>query len=247
MNKWLLFLKTARLLNDMGVVPLLYGSLGLSVCMDAPLPADDIDMLVPEVWLADKWFEFRAMLESHRYTLADAHEHSFEKKGVAHSFASLEELESFAGIGIADIEVRKTGNARYLLLNLEQYLRVYRASAKDGYRIAVRKKKDNEKIALIELLLAEKAAGDKRLQLVYDALKDTYPLVLTNTFALEDGFTEDMPVIVGRNRNRSFWLYDYDDFVFSVEVPGQQYHDHWHPWNVKAAIDDVIEFMEEQP
>ena len=42
-------------------------------------------------------------------------------------------------------------------MTLAQYLQVYRASAKDGYRVEVRGKKDGEKIALIEKLLAEEA------------------------------------------------------------------------------------------
>ncbi len=35
-------------------------------------------------------------------------------------------------------------------LSLEQYLKVYTASSKDGYRVNVRQKKDNEKLAFIK-------------------------------------------------------------------------------------------------
>ena len=42
---------------------------------------------------------------------------------------------------------------------------------------------------------------------VYNSLKDKYKLILTNTMALNEGFTIDTPVIVGQNENDKFWLY----------------------------------------
>ena len=76
--------------------------------------------------------------------------HTFEKNGVLYSYASIEELRSFAKIGLYDIEQQYNNGIPFKVLSLEQYLKVYRASAKDGYRITVRKKKDNDKIAFIE-------------------------------------------------------------------------------------------------
>ena len=40
-----------------------------------------------------------------------------------------------------------------MVLSLEQYLLVYTTSIKDGYRINIRKKKDEEKIKLIKKYL----------------------------------------------------------------------------------------------
>lgn len=82
------------------------------------------------------------------------------------------------------------------------------------------------------------------LQQIYDQLKDRYPLTFTNTFALDDGFTADLPIIVGRNAAAAFWLYDDGILVFSVEVPGKKHHDHWHPQSVEEAVQAVIDFME---
>ena len=42
------------------------------------------------------------------------------------------------------------------------------------------------------------------LQQIYDQLKDRYPLTFTNTFALDDSFTVDLPIIVGRNSTAAF-------------------------------------------
>ena len=48
---------------------------------------------------------------------------------------------------------RAESGAKYRLLSVKQYLAVYKASAKDGYRVNTRGKKDAEKIALLEKLV----------------------------------------------------------------------------------------------
>ena len=150
-NKFNLFLENARFLSDkFGIVPLLYGSLGLEYLTGDVLGADDIDILVPRVFIAERWHEFKAVLEEHGYVLVDEHEHAFVRDGVAYSYADIEDLESFAGIYAEDIEMREADGVRFLLLSLEQYLAVYQKSSKDGYRVNIRQKKDAEKIRFIE-------------------------------------------------------------------------------------------------
>ena len=150
-NKFNLFLENARLLWDnLGIVPLLYGSLGLEYLTGDALDADDIDILVPHVFITDRWQEFKVVLEEHGYVLADDHEHTFVRGDVAYSYADIEDLESFAGINTEDIELHETDGVRFLLLSLEQYLAVYKQSSKDGYRVNVRHKKDADKIRFIE-------------------------------------------------------------------------------------------------
>ena len=150
-NKFNLFLENTRLLSDkLGIVSLLYGSIGLEYLTGEDLGADDIDILVPRVFITDSWQEFKAVLEEHGYVLADEHEHTFVRDGVAYSYADIEDLESFAGINAEDIEMREADGVRFLLLSLEQYLAVYKQSSKDGYRVNVRQKKDADKIRFIE-------------------------------------------------------------------------------------------------
>ena len=150
-NKFNLFLENARFLSDkFGIVPLLYGSLGLEYLTGDDLGADDIDILVSRVFITDRWQEFKAVLEEHGYVLVDEHEHTFVRDDVAYSYADIEDLESFAGIRMKDIEMREADGVRFLLLSLEQYLSVYKQSSKDGYRVNVRQKKDADKIRFIE-------------------------------------------------------------------------------------------------
>ena len=150
-NKFNLFLENTRLLSDnLGIVPLLYGSLGLEYLTGDDLGADDIDILVSRVFITDRRQEFKAVLEEHGYVLADEHEHTFVRGGVAYSYADIEDLDPFAGIRMKDIEMREADGVRFLLLSLEQYLLVYQKSSKDGYRVNVRQKKDADKIRFIE-------------------------------------------------------------------------------------------------
>ena len=150
-NKFNLFLENARLLSDkFGIVPLLYGSLGLEYLTGDDLGADDIDILVPHVFIAERWPEFKALLEAQGYVLVDEHEHTFVRDGVAYSYADIEDLESFAGVNTEDIAMQEVDGVSFLLLSLEQYLAVYQKSSKDGYRVNIRQKKDADKIRFIE-------------------------------------------------------------------------------------------------
>ncbi len=146
-----LFFENAKLLYDkFGIIPLIYGSLGLEYITDENLNSDDIDILIPEVFINDRWNEFKNVLENEGYILFDEHEHTFQKNGIHYSYASIEELKSFAGIDLSEIEQRTLNGFQFRVLSLEQYLKVYTASSKDGYRINVRQKKDADKILFIQ-------------------------------------------------------------------------------------------------
>ena len=144
------FFENTRLLQEeMQIIPLLYGSLGLEYLTKENMDADDIDILIPGIYLSEQWATFRAMLERNCYRLIDEYEHTFEKNGIHLSYARLEELEPFAGISVPDIAISEANHIKFRLLTLEQYLKVYTASARDGYRMNVKEKKDQKKIDFI--------------------------------------------------------------------------------------------------
>ena len=89
------------------------------------------------------------MLERNGYRLIDEHEHTFENSSIHFSYARLDELDSFSGIGISDIPALEANSIQFRLLTLNQYLNLYTASSKDGYRRDVKEKNDQEKIDLI--------------------------------------------------------------------------------------------------
>lgn len=151
MNKTELFIQNARILSEkLGIVPLLYGSVGLEYLTGEDIGADDIDILIPRVYITEKWAEFKALLEAHGYTLTDEREHTFIFEGESYSYADIEDLESYIRVDISNIKVYEECGVRFMVLGLDEYLAVYERSQTDGYRVNVRKKKDDEKIKFIK-------------------------------------------------------------------------------------------------
>ena len=80
---------------------------------------------------------------------------------------------------------------------------------------------------------------------VYEQLKDRYDLVLTTTSALDEGFTIDCPIVVGKAHGQIIELYeDGGVFVLGVMDAAKTKGSHWHPNDVESAIDDIVKFME---
>ena len=101
------------------------------------------------------------------------------------------------------------------------------------------------------------------IELIYEKVKYSHDLCLTNTSALNEGFVWDVPVIYGESQQGRFWLYADEDvpnphgigFVFSVEYKGYEEqteeglervakcHTHWHPQTIEQAVEDINNFM----
>lgn len=86
---------------------------------------------------------------------------------------------------------------------------------------------------------------DQDVLTVYQQSKDKYDLVLTTTAELDDGFTIDVPIIVGNANGQIIELYAYEDiFVMDVLNAEKTMCTHWHPYDVDMAAKDIAEFMD---
>ena len=139
----------ARINEELRVSPLLFGSLGLEQRLGISLNSDDIDVLLPERFLNAGWQKMISMMNKLGYTLQDEEEHEFVKGDFRIAFASMENLEPFAGVDLKGIPLIREQGTSYYLLELPDYLRVYEASSRDGYRKNVKHKQDRQKINLI--------------------------------------------------------------------------------------------------
>lgn len=149
--KYKTFLTIASELNRrLNICPLLFGSLGLEKRMGLDLEADDIDILIPELYLNERWQELISVMDRISFRLYDLHEHAFERNGISAAFAGIESLKFFAGIDISEIPVVEEAEIKYCLLGLEDYLKVYTASSKDSYRENKNNGKDFTKIEIIK-------------------------------------------------------------------------------------------------
>ena len=80
---------------------------------------------------------------------------------------------------------------------------------------------------------------------VYNQVKDRYPLLLTNTLALDESFTIDCPILVGKSHGQIIELYsDGDMFILDVMDEARTKGTHWHPNDVESAIECIEEFMD---
>ena len=83
------------------------------------------------------------------------------------------------------------------------------------------------------------------LHAAYEQLKDKYDLVWTTTAELDEGFTVDCPIIVGKAHSQIIELYeDGGVFVLDVMNEAKTKGTHWHPNDVENAVADITEFME---
>ena len=80
---------------------------------------------------------------------------------------------------------------------------------------------------------------------VFEQLKEKYPLLLTNTMELNEGFTIDCPILVGKAHEQIIELYsDGDMFVLDVMDEAQTKGTHYHPCDIDDAVADIAEFMD---
>lgn len=155
-----LFLTVAAQLNrQLGIVPVLYGSLGLSRVINAAQPAGDIDILIPAVFLDDRWQELTTVMESLKFVLVDVREHEWTRNGASVAFADEESLVSFAGIDPSTFSISTLYGTQFKELTPTDYLAVYRTSQHDGYRQEKRGKRDAEKVTQIEQFLNQLTHG----------------------------------------------------------------------------------------
>jgi len=155
------FLNIARSLNQIGITPLLMGSVGLELVTGRDWNAGDLDIHVPGDeggWSVapDKnvyqWEQIIALMEAIGYVLTDLHEHEFTRDNQTVEFGIIDTLPSFAGVNISDLELRDIGGVKFYLPNAEQYLKIYEASAEDSYRAEQGNNKDNPKIDYLRSL-----------------------------------------------------------------------------------------------
>lgn len=153
------FLEIAKGLNQIGIVPLLMGSLGLELVTGRDWQAGDIDIHVhgdERGWEApdeERIFDFdkiQCLMKDLGYLLVDLHEHEFQKGDLSVEFAAMETLESFSGVPISELSKQDIDGISFLLPTPQQFLAIYQASSKDSYRNENNNNKDFAKIEYLE-------------------------------------------------------------------------------------------------
>jgi len=140
--------KIIRILQELNIKPVVYGSFGVSYYLGNFKQFGDLDLLVEDEFI-NKWEEFKTFLLSHNFVLTDEKEHEFLFDNFKVGFAKKSILTKDKIIDDYTDLVDYGGTGAYTL-KPEHFLAAYRFSLKDGYRIANRAKKDQEIIDRIE-------------------------------------------------------------------------------------------------
>lgn len=102
------FINIAKTLNkELDTIPLLYGSLGLEKVTGLDFSPEDIDILIPFIFLEEKWGKLKKIMELQGYKMVDLHEHEFRKTNTKIGIAYIEDLKPFADIDYKNLEILK--------------------------------------------------------------------------------------------------------------------------------------------
>ena len=141
-----------EILKELNIKPIIYGSFGVSNYLGNFKDFEDIDLLIEDEFINDRWVEFRKLFESRGFSLINEKEHEFESNGKKVGFASRDILVRDKIINNYP-ELIKYKNTDVFTLTSEDFLKAYKFSVKDGYRINIRGKKDNDIIEKLEIYI----------------------------------------------------------------------------------------------
>lgn len=152
-KKFSTFLEITKALNKHGIVPTLYGSLGLYRLIGPIDDIDDIDIVVPEVYAKEKLSDLLKIMQSMGYKQDGTFPHEFTKGEGQIGFELEEELKEFAKIDLSRYRITKTNSVEFKELHPEDYLKIYRRAFMERQAKISRTK---IKIEALEKLLGSK-------------------------------------------------------------------------------------------
>lgn len=144
------FINIAKSLNkELDIIPVLYGSLGLEKVTNVKFFPQDIDILVPLIFLEEKWSILKSTIEQLGYEMIDLQEHEFKKDMNKIGIAFIEDLKQFADVDYTNLKKNEDNGAMYYTLSISDYLKVYNQSLLDGYRRTKNNGKDRSKLKIL--------------------------------------------------------------------------------------------------
>src|SRR5215471_4469262 len=129
-EKFNTFLEVAKWLNQHGIIPIIYGSLGLYRHIEQIDEIEDIDIVVPTSWLQDKFPELINMMQAIGYTQDTTFPHEFTQEATRVGFEPDADL-SDCGVKVTDLSISKVDGVEFKELRAEDYLFVYRRTLEE--------------------------------------------------------------------------------------------------------------------
>lgn len=128
-KKFSTFLEIARMLNKYGIVPTLYGSLGLYRIVGQLDEINDIDIVIPNKNLINGLDELMKILAEIGYRQDAPYPHEFTKGDGSVGFELESELAEL-GINLDGLKIMEIDGAKFKELAPKDYLMVYKRNLK---------------------------------------------------------------------------------------------------------------------
>lgn len=153
------FLEVAGALNKVfGVAPALFGSLGLYRIIGEQGKVNDVDILVPDEFIKERWADLISLMQSLGFELKNEKEHEFFREAIV-AFGDQKDLKTRVGIHPQELKVNIIGEVKFKELSATQYLAVYQFMSRDQYRKEKKGLADQAKIVSLREYL-EKSPKD---------------------------------------------------------------------------------------
>lgn len=152
-EKFEIFLEVTKVLNKQGIIPILFGSLGLNKIIGEFGEANDIDILVLPELINGKWQSLIKTMKELKFELKDEKEHEFIKDGEIIAFGNQNDLVRDFKLDLTSLITSEQKRIRFKELSAEQYLLCYQFMLRDTYRQEKRGNADQGKIKLIKKYL----------------------------------------------------------------------------------------------
>jgi len=124
-KKLKIFLEIAKVLNKHGIIPILFGSLGLYRIIDQVDEVNDIDIIIPNKNLIDQFDMFNKIMTEIGYKQDKTYPHEFTKGEIQIGFEPESDIEKL-GINPAELQITSMENSKFRELTATDYLKVYK-------------------------------------------------------------------------------------------------------------------------
>ncbi len=122
-----------HILNEVGMaiqhrfrfIPILTGDLALQKRLNINLNANEITLLIPEIYLDKHWQRINALMISRSFSENNSKNHSFYRNGITVSFSSIENFVSMTGISTKKLP-REFSTFTYYLPDLSHFYTYYK-------------------------------------------------------------------------------------------------------------------------
>lgn len=144
-----LFLKITQKLNEINVIPIIYGSLGLYFEIGEKGLVNDIDFVLKDKDFKRCWDKIKGMMEGLGYKNDLSHAQEFIDRKPYVSFMAVNQLRKVTGNFKKLTEVEFKG-AKFYNFTLKTYLKIYKNGLKNKWRCSKRERGDLIKIDYIK-------------------------------------------------------------------------------------------------